>query len=159
MLALFINHPPLFVAGEIALGLSLTLFVGALIAATVRGASEISQVREAGDPNPTICSSVFGRSSTRSSECSAPRSGNEAGGSIQTAIPAAPTRRLVLRQHSPDARAVSPRKFPTNPSTALGSTLLPDRTRRKSIERPPSRPGGRFALMREVGTTPASLAP
>jgi hypothetical protein len=54
MLALFLNHPQLFVAGEIALGLSLTLFVGALIAATVRRASEISQVREAGDPNPTI---------------------------------------------------------------------------------------------------------
>jgi hypothetical protein len=54
MLALFPNHPPLFVAGEIALGLSLTLFVGALIAATVRRASEISQVREADNPNPTI---------------------------------------------------------------------------------------------------------
>ena len=54
MLALFLNHPPMFVAGEIALGLSLALFVGALIAATVRGASEISQVREAGYPKPTI---------------------------------------------------------------------------------------------------------
>jgi hypothetical protein len=54
MLALFLNHPPLFVAGEIALGLSLALFVGALIAATVRGASEISQLREARHPNPTI---------------------------------------------------------------------------------------------------------
>jgi hypothetical protein len=52
MLALFLNHPPLFVAGEIALDLSLTLFVGALIAATVRRASEISQVREVGDSNP-----------------------------------------------------------------------------------------------------------
>jgi hypothetical protein len=37
MLALFLNHPPLFVAGEIALGLSLALFVGALIAAVIRG--------------------------------------------------------------------------------------------------------------------------
>jgi hypothetical protein len=54
MLALFLNHPPLFVAGEVALGLLLTLFVGALIAAAVRRASEISQLREAGDPNPTI---------------------------------------------------------------------------------------------------------
>jgi hypothetical protein len=54
MLALFLNHPPLFVAGEIALGLSLALFVGALIAATVRRASEISQLRKAGHPNPTI---------------------------------------------------------------------------------------------------------
>ena len=29
MLALFLNHPPMFVAGEIALGLSLALFIGA----------------------------------------------------------------------------------------------------------------------------------
>jgi hypothetical protein len=29
MLALFLNHPPLFVAGEVALGLSVALFVGA----------------------------------------------------------------------------------------------------------------------------------
>jgi hypothetical protein len=54
MLALLLNHPPLFVAGEVALGLSLTLFVGALIAAAIRGAPRISQLREAGDPNPTI---------------------------------------------------------------------------------------------------------
>ena len=54
MLALFLNHPPLFVAGEIALSLSLALFVGALIAATVRRASEIAQVSGAGHPNPTI---------------------------------------------------------------------------------------------------------
>jgi len=31
MLALLLNHSPLFVAGEIALGLSLALFIGALI--------------------------------------------------------------------------------------------------------------------------------
>jgi hypothetical protein len=54
MLALFLNHPPLFVAGEIALGLSLASFVGALIATTARRASEIAQVREAGPPNLTI---------------------------------------------------------------------------------------------------------
>jgi hypothetical protein len=54
MLALFLNHPPLFVAGEIALGLLLALFVGALIAATVRRASEISQVSEAGHPDATF---------------------------------------------------------------------------------------------------------
>jgi hypothetical protein len=54
MLALFLNHSPLFVAGEIALGLSLALFVGALIVATVRSASEISQVSGADHPNPTI---------------------------------------------------------------------------------------------------------
>jgi hypothetical protein len=44
MLALFLNYPPMFVAGEIALGLSAS-FVDALIAATVRRASEISQAR------------------------------------------------------------------------------------------------------------------
>lgn len=33
MSALFLSNSPLFVAGEIALGLSLVLFVGALIAA------------------------------------------------------------------------------------------------------------------------------
>jgi hypothetical protein len=59
MLALFLNHPPMFVAGEIALCLSLAVFFGALIAATVRRAtvrraSEISQLREADHLNPTI---------------------------------------------------------------------------------------------------------
>jgi hypothetical protein len=54
MLALFLNHPPMFVTGEIALCLSLALFVGALIAAIVRRASEIFQLREAGRPNATI---------------------------------------------------------------------------------------------------------
>ena len=53
MLALFLNHPPLFVAGEIALGLSLALFAGALIAAVIRRAPRISQLREAGHPNAT----------------------------------------------------------------------------------------------------------
>jgi hypothetical protein len=53
MLALFLNHPPLFVAGEIVLGLSLALFVGALVAAGVRGAPGISQLREAGHPDAT----------------------------------------------------------------------------------------------------------
>jgi hypothetical protein len=54
MLALFLNHPPMFVTGEIALCLSLALFVGALIAAMVRKAFEISQLREAGHSNTTI---------------------------------------------------------------------------------------------------------
>ena len=54
MLALFLNHPPMFLTGEIALCLSLALFVGALIAAIVRRASEISRLREAGHPNATI---------------------------------------------------------------------------------------------------------
>ena len=42
MLALFLNHPPTFVAGEIALGLSLALFLGALITAIGGGASKMS---------------------------------------------------------------------------------------------------------------------
>lgn len=53
MLALFLNHPPLFVAGEMALGLSLALFAGALIAAVIRGAPRIAQLREAGHPSAT----------------------------------------------------------------------------------------------------------
>jgi hypothetical protein len=60
MLALFLNHPPLFVAGEIALGLSLALFVGALIAAAVRGAPGISQLRESGHPEATIVGRSLG---------------------------------------------------------------------------------------------------
>ena len=47
MFALFLKHSPMFFAGEIALCLSLALVVGALIAAIVRRASEISQLREA----------------------------------------------------------------------------------------------------------------
>ena len=59
MLALFLNHPPMFVAGEIALCLSLALFIGALIAAIVRRASEICQSRR-WSPKYDDCSSVFG---------------------------------------------------------------------------------------------------
>jgi hypothetical protein len=47
MLALFLKHSPIFVAGEIALGLSLVLFVGALIAAIGGRASKVSQLRDA----------------------------------------------------------------------------------------------------------------
>ena len=61
MLALFLNHPALFVAGEIALGLSLALFVGALIAVIVRRASEISQLREAGYPEATIVGDLWAK--------------------------------------------------------------------------------------------------
>ncbi len=42
MLALFLNHPPVFLAGEIALGLSVVLLVGALIAAIGGRPSEVS---------------------------------------------------------------------------------------------------------------------
>jgi hypothetical protein len=42
MLALFLNHSPIFVAGEIALGLSLALFICALIAAIGNRASGVS---------------------------------------------------------------------------------------------------------------------
>jgi hypothetical protein len=42
MLALFLNHSPMFVAGEIALGFSLVLFVDALIAAIGGRGSEVS---------------------------------------------------------------------------------------------------------------------
>ena len=42
MFALFLNHSPISVAGEIALGLSLVLFIGAIIAAIGGKASKIS---------------------------------------------------------------------------------------------------------------------
>ena len=50
MLALFLHHPPMFVAGEIALGLSLAVFVVTLIAAIADRASEVLQLREGGPP-------------------------------------------------------------------------------------------------------------
>ena len=54
MLALFLDHPPMFVAGEIALGLSLALFIRALVAAIADRASELAQLREARHSDPTI---------------------------------------------------------------------------------------------------------
>jgi hypothetical protein len=45
MLALFLDHPPMFVAGELALGLSLAVFVRASLAAIADRESEI-QLRE-----------------------------------------------------------------------------------------------------------------
>ncbi len=46
MLALFLDHSPLFVAGEIAMGLSLALFIGAFVAARAPDRAEIHQLRE-----------------------------------------------------------------------------------------------------------------
>jgi|HubBroStandDraft_2_1064218.scaffolds.fasta_scaffold269182_2 hypothetical protein len=46
------------------------------------------------------CSSACGQNGPLSCECFAPRSGNEAGGSIQAAIRVTPTRRLVLRRRA-----------------------------------------------------------
>jgi hypothetical protein len=45
MLALFLDHTPMFVAGEIALGLSLALFFGALVNAIPQRASQFHQLR------------------------------------------------------------------------------------------------------------------
>ena len=47
MLALLIDHSPLFVAGELALGLSFALFIRALVAAIADRASEVHQLGEA----------------------------------------------------------------------------------------------------------------
>ena len=55
--------------------------------------------------------------------------------------------------------AMSLRKFATNLRQLAGVLRRPIRPRRKSMEWLPSRPGGCFALMREVGTARASLAP
>ena len=101
MLALFLNHPPLFVAGEIALGLSLALFAGALIAAVIRGALDLSVARN-WPSKCDECSSVFGRSGLPSYERSgALASGDEAGGSTTATTPAVRSRpRSALRQGS-----------------------------------------------------------
>jgi hypothetical protein len=112
MLALFLDHPPLFVAGEIALGLSLALFVGALIAAVIRGVPGISHLREPGHPNPTIVrrpvdEAVHGGGS-----------GSDTVGSIQAAIRVTPTRRLVLGRRGPDSERLVQRKFPDKPLTS-----------------------------------------
>jgi len=115
MLALFLDHPPLFVAGEIVLGLSLALFVGALIAAVIRGVPGVSRLREPGHPNPTIVRRSVGEAvhghpdvsraalATTPLVRSRPRCANKAS-SVE------PTR---SRQ-----RAVSLRKFPDKPSTS-----------------------------------------
>ena len=54
MLALFLDHPPIFVAGEIALALSLSVFVVTLVAAIADRASEVLQLRERSRSDPTI---------------------------------------------------------------------------------------------------------
>jgi len=54
MLALFLNHSPMFVAGEVALGLSLALFFGALMAALSEKASSVSRSSDAGHPDAII---------------------------------------------------------------------------------------------------------
>jgi hypothetical protein len=54
MLALFLDHPPMFVAGEIALGLSLAVFAVALVAAIADRASEVFQLGEGSQADPTI---------------------------------------------------------------------------------------------------------
>ena len=106
MLALFLNHPPLFVAGEIALGLSLVLFAVALIAAIIRGVPGISQLRQPGHPNQTIVrrsvdEAVQGHPMFRGG------SGNDAVGSIQAAIRVTPTRRRVLSRRGPSGEGQS----------------------------------------------------
>jgi len=54
MLALFLDHPPIFVACEIALGLTLDVFVVTLLAAIADRASEVLQLREVSHSDPTI---------------------------------------------------------------------------------------------------------
>jgi hypothetical protein len=86
MLALFLDHPPLFVAGEIALGLSLALFVGALIAAVISGVPEGLSVARTWPSKSNDCSTVCGRSGARPQRCFVGGSGNDAVGSIQAAL-------------------------------------------------------------------------
>jgi hypothetical protein len=144
MLALFLNHPPMFVTGEIALCLSLALFVGALIAAIVRRASEISQLREAGHPNTTIVRQSLAEPIYARPNVPRPATATTPVVRSRAAIRVAPTRHLVLRRLGPDARAVSPWKFRQSLRQLAGGVRRLIRTRRKSMERPPSRPGGRL---------------
>jgi hypothetical protein len=104
MLALFLNHPPLFVAGEMALG----LFAGTVRRRLDRGRNPRSASDRSVRSWPSKCdecSSAFGRNRLPSYERSGPRSGNEAGGSIQTAIRVAPRKRQLLRQRDPDTQS------------------------------------------------------
>jgi hypothetical protein len=57
-LALLLDHPPMAFAGEIALGLVLALFIGALVVAIADRAPEPSQLREARRSVPTVRRSV-----------------------------------------------------------------------------------------------------
>jgi hypothetical protein len=106
MLALFLNHRPLFVAGEIALSLSLVLFAVALIAAIIRGAPGISQLRQPGHPNQTIVRRSVDEAVQGHPDVSWAGSGNDAVGSIQAAIRVAPRRRLVVEQRGPHGGSV-----------------------------------------------------
>jgi hypothetical protein len=54
MLALFLDHPPIFVAGEIALALSLAVFVVTLLATIANRASEALQLRGVSPSDPTV---------------------------------------------------------------------------------------------------------
>jgi hypothetical protein len=149
MLALFLNHPPMFVTGEIALCLSLALFVGALIAAIVRRASEISQLREAGHPNTTIvrqslAEPIYARPNVpRPATATTPVVRSRPRSALRQ------TRHLVLRRLGPDARAVSPWKFPTKPSTARGRGPPPDQNAAQINGTAAESPRRPFALMRK----------
>jgi hypothetical protein len=101
MLALFLNHPPLFVAGEIALSLSLALFVAALIAAVIRGAPRISPLRESGHPDATIVGRSLGEAVY--ARPNVPRLALATRPPVrQPAIRVAPRKRQLLRQRGPD---------------------------------------------------------
>jgi hypothetical protein len=54
MLALLPDHSAVFIAGEIELGLAFALFIGAQVVAIADRVPELSQLREARRPAPTI---------------------------------------------------------------------------------------------------------
>ena len=111
MLALFLNHPPLFVAGEIALGLSLVLFAVALIAAIIRGVPGISVARTWPSKSDD-CSSVGGRSGARSSRCFVGGSGNDAVWFDLGRDPRCANKASSVKATPYPQRVISPRKLP-----------------------------------------------
>ena len=54
MLTLLLDHPPRFVAGEIATGLAFALFIGARVVAIADRLPELCQLREARSTAPSI---------------------------------------------------------------------------------------------------------
>jgi hypothetical protein len=134
MLALFLNHPPLFVAGEIALGLLLTLFVGALIAAAVRGAPGIYQLWVKRSTLVRMFRASLWQRGRRFDPGRDPRCAKEA-----PVFEARRSRYAIL-----NLGRTKPRKFPTKPSTARGSSPPPDQNAAQINGTAAESPGGRL---------------
>jgi hypothetical protein len=109
MLALFLDHPPLFVASIVRRRLNRC--------SNPRGAWDLSLART-WPSKSNDCSPTCGRSGAPSSRCFVGGSGSDTVGSIQAAIRVTPTRRLVLSRRGPDSERLVQRKFPDKPLTS-----------------------------------------